>query len=175
MRSTFKYGILTGIIVATFLIAFFAIVNGLNSTFDWGFKPGNIQGITGLLSIPILATGIFMTVSRVKKEQNNSLTYLQALKAGVLVSIITAIIVALFSYIYCTIINPGFAQYMVSEAQKQMAADHESRQQIATDSANLLKAYSPGAQVFHSLVGQSVVGTIISLIMGVFLAFRKAK
>ena len=175
MKSTLKYGLITGIIVGAFLIAFFVIVNSLNSVLGWGLQPGNIQGITGLLSIPILATGILITMKRVKKEQADQLTYLQALKTGVLVAVITAVIVALFSYIYCTIINPGFAQYMVGEAQKQMIAEHESRQQIVKESSNLLIGYSPGMQVFHALVGQTVVGTLLTLFMGFFVRSRNSK
>jgi hypothetical protein len=173
MRSTIKYGIITGIIVGGFAILFFTIVNSLNTAYSWGMQPENIRGLGGLLTIPILATGIFLTMSTVKKEQDYKLTYLQALKTGVLVAVITAIIVALFSYIYC-IINPGFAQYMLAEAQKVMQAKHESQQQIAADSINVLKEYAPGTQVFQALVGQTVIGTVMSLIIGLFVRSRKS-
>jgi hypothetical protein len=173
MKSTLKYGAVTGTIVGIFAIAFFAIVNGLNTSNGWGMAPANIRGFTGLLTILILATGIYTTMQAVKKQQANHLTYGQALKAGVIVAIITAVLTALFGFIYCQFINPGYAQYMLAEAQKVMVATGETKQQIAEDSKSVISEYSTGMQVAQALIGQTVVGTVVSLIMGLFIKSKK--
>jgi hypothetical protein len=175
MRSTLKYGLITGITLSIFATAFFSIVDGLNNSHNWGMQSSSIRGITGLLTILILATGIYVAMQAVKKGQNNTLTYSQAIKTGILVAIITAIITAFGSYIYCEFINPGYAQYMLAEAQKAMAAQRDTPQQIAADSVKVKQTYSTGMQVIQSLVGQSVVGTALSLVLGLFLRTRKQK
>jgi len=173
MRLNLKYGLITGIIVGAFAVSFFALVNCLNTSYNWGMQPSNIRGIGGLLTIVILATGIYLTMQAVKKEQDNKLTYGQALKAGVIVAVITAVLVALFGFVYCQFLNPGYAQYMVSEAQKAMAANGETPQQIAEHSKSVQAEFSTGGQVMQALIGQTVVGTVVSLVLGMFLRSKK--
>jgi hypothetical protein len=172
MKSTLKYGLITGTVVGIFAISFFSIVNGINNSAGWGMQASNIRGISGLLTILIQATGIYVAMQAIKK-QNNTLSYGQALKTGIFIAIITAIITAFFSFIYCEFINPGYAQYMVAEAQKVMIAKGETQQQITADSVAVRKEFSTGAQVAMALVGQFFVGTVVSLIMGLFIRTKK--
>jgi len=173
MSTKFKHALVTGITVGVFAIAFFSIVDGLNTSNNWGMNPANIRGLGGLLTIVILATGIYLTMQAVKKQQGNMLTYGQALKTGLLVAVVTAVITALFGFIYCQVINPGYAAYMVSETQKAAMAAKENNQQLAADIAAAKTEYSTTMQVIQALVGQSVVGTVVSLIMGLFIKTKK--
>jgi len=173
MRTNLKYGLITGIIVGAFAVGFFALINSLNTSNNWGMQPSAIRGIGGLLTIVILATGIYLTMQAIKKEQGNKLTYGQALQAGVIVAGITAVLVALFGFVYCQYLNPGYAQYMVSEGQKAMAANGETQQQIAEHSKALQAEFSTGGQVAQALIGQTIVGTVVSLIMGIFVKSKK--
>jgi len=173
MNSTLKRGLITGTIVGIFAVSFFLVVNGLNTKYNWGFHPADIRGIGGLLTILILGTGIYITLQAVKKEQNNGLSYAQALKTGISVAIITAVITAFCSFIYCTLINPGYADYMVAEAQKVMIANNETKQQIAQHSLAVKNEYATAMQVMQALVGQTVVGTVLTLIMGLFIKTKK--
>jgi F0F1-type ATP synthase assembly protein I len=173
MRSTLRYGLITGTVVGIFAISFFSIVNGINNSQDWGMQAANIRGISGLLTILIQATGIYVAMQAVKKQQSNTLTYGQALKTGLLIAVLTAVITGLFSFIYCEFINPGYAQYMVAEAQKVMIAKGETPAQMVTDSNAVRKEFSTGAQVAMALVGQFFVGTMVSFIMGLFIKTKK--
>lgn len=173
MRSTLKYGIITGAVVGIFAISFFSIVNGINNSEGWGMQASNIRGLSGLLTILIQATGIYVAMQAIKKQQNSALSYGQALKTGILIAVLTAVITAVFSFIYCEFINPGYAQYMIAEAQKVMIAKGETQQQITADSEAVRKEFSTGAQVAMALVGQFFVGTIVSLIMGLFIRTKK--
>lgn len=173
MKSTLKYGSITGIIVSIFATGFFTLVNGLNTSNGWGMQPSGIRGISGLLTILIQATGIYLAMQAVKKEQDNVLTYGQALKTGLLVAVLTAAITAFCSFIYCAVLNPGYARYMVTEAQKVMIADKETQQQIAEHTKAMQAEFSTGMQVIQALVGQFFVGTVVSLIMGIFVKTKK--
>ncbi len=171
MKSTIKIGAITGIISSVFLFGCFTLADWLNTKNGWGMQVSNIRGVTGLLGIPIQFIGIFIAMQNAKAA-TGSLSYGQALKTGVIVAITVAIIVSIFSFLYCTF-NPGYAAYMVQDAQKTMRAAHESAQQITADSAQIADSYSTGAQIMMALVGQFVTGAIMSLILGIFLKGKK--
>jgi len=174
MKSTLKFGLVTGLISSVFLFGFFSLVVWLNEKNGWGMQAENIRGIGGLLSIPIQAIGIYMAMQNTKKL-TGMLTYGQAIKTGLLVAITIAVIVALFSFLYCQFINPGYAEFMVKDAQKAMVANGESQQQINQHSVMVSKQFTTGAQVMMAIVGQFVTGLIISLIIGLFIKTKSMK
>lgn len=172
MKSTFKIGLVTAVISTLFLFGFFPVLLWLNNKFGWGMQAASIRGIGGLLSIPIQAIGIYLAMQDIKKT-TGMLTYAQALKTGITVAITIAVVVAAFSFVYCNFINPGYAAYMLKDAQQTMRASGESAQQIETNSVQVAKQFTTGAQMMMALVGQSVVGIIISLIIGLFVKTGK--
>jgi len=149
-------------------LVFFSLAVWLNQKNGWGLQVSTIRGVGGLLSIPVQAIGLYLAMQNVKKL-TGALTYGQALKTGVLVAITIAIIVAVFGFLYCTVFNPGYAEYMVHDAQKAMIAKGEPQQDIDRNSVAVAKEFTPGAQVFQALVGQFITGTILSLIIGLFI------
>ncbi len=175
MKPPYKYALVTGLTIGIFTVSFFSVVNWFNTTYNWGIQPANIRGISGLLTILIQAIGIYFSMTTVKINQNGLLSYIQAAKAGLTVAIITALITATFGFIYCEFINPGYAKYMVHEAAKTMAANGESQQQIADHLVSIRKEFSTSAQVMMALIGQSVIGTVLSLIMAPFIKNKNNK
>jgi len=174
MKPSFKVGIITGIAVGLFAITCFSIFNWLNTRFGWGLQPATIRGLSGLLTIVIQGTGIYFSMKGTKAVQNGRLTYRQALKAGFTVAIITALITAFFGLIYCTVINPGYADYMINEARKAMLDAGKSAKQIADGLVGVRREFSIGGQVMEALIAQTVVGTIISLIMSFFMKSKRS-
>ncbi|MDR3693582.1 DUF4199 domain-containing protein [Mucilaginibacter sp.] len=172
MKSTLKHGLVTGLISCVFLFGFFTLMVWLNSKNGWGIGVSSIRGIGGLLSIPVQAIGIYMAMQNIKLL-SGTLSYVQAIKTGLTVAATIAVIVAIFGFLYCTIFNPGYAAFMVHDAQKVMIAKGESQQQINQDSIQVAKQYTPGIQVIQALVGQFVTGAIISLIIGIFVKTKK--
>ncbi|MFI5161814.1 MAG: DUF4199 domain-containing protein [Sphingobacteriales bacterium] len=175
MKPTYKYGIITGIMVGLFAIGFFSAFNWFNTQYRWGIQAANVRGISGLLTIIIQATGIYFSMAGVKQSQSGKITYGQSFKAGLTVAIITALITALFGFIYCTIINPGYVEYMVNEARKSMIAAGKSSKQISNDVVGIRWQFSTTGQVVQALVAQTVVGTIISLLMAIFIESKKKR
>lgn len=172
MKAAIKYGLITGLISAVFLFGFFTLTVWLNDKFSWGMQASSIRGLGGLLSIPIQAVGIYLAMQQTKTH-TGQLTYMQAIKTGVTVAATIAVVVAVFSFLYCQLINPGFAEYMIKDAQKTMIANGESQQQLNQDLVSVSKQFTTGAQVMMALAGQFVVGSIISLIIGLFIKTKK--
>jgi hypothetical protein len=173
MRTTIKFGVITGIISGVFLFGFFSIAIALNRHFGWEIQASRIQGIGGLLSIPIQAIGIYMAMQNYKKI-NGTLTYGQAIKTGIIVAVTIAVVVAVFSFLYCRVVNPGFREFMVKDTQKAMIAKGAGQQDIDQGMSITSKQFSTGSQVMMALIGQFAVGTIISLIIGLFVRTKKA-
>ena len=173
MKSTLKIAAITGVISSVFLFGFFSLGVWLNARYAWGMKVSSIRGVGGLLSIPIQSIGIYIAMQNVKRV-NNSLTYGQAIKTGITVAATIAVIVALFGFLYCTVFNPGYADFMVNDAKKNMTAAGESPDTIKTNLTDVAREFTPGVQVMQALVGQFVTGTLLSLIVGLFLKSKKA-
>jgi len=172
MRSTLRFGLITGTISIIWLYGSFTLFTWLNGKYGWDIQVSTIRGTGGLLSIPIQAIGIYMAMQNVK-QISGSLTYGQAVKTGLIVALTIAIIVAIFGFLYSTVINPGYTEFVVHDAQKAMIAKGESQQDIGQALVAVRKEFSAGMQVIEALVGQFVTGTIMSLIIGIFIKTKK--
>ncbi|MFT3827877.1 MAG: DUF4199 domain-containing protein [Chitinophagaceae bacterium] len=169
MTSSLKHGILTGVISGVWVIGCFTITSWVSDLLQLHISPTNIRAYSGLLSIIILVMGIFLAMRAVKRANGFQLTYGQALKTGMIVSVITGIMVALFTLLYCTIINPGYTAYMVSEIEKEMILAHKAPAVISGELEKIRKEFSTPMQVGMALIGQIVAGVISSLILGLFV------
>jgi len=172
-KYPWKQAIITGLIIAIFAIASFNIAGNLNQHFAWAIHTTTIRGLTGLLTLVILGIGIYTGMANFKKSNNGKLTYAHALLAGFIVAITAGIITALAGLIYCSYINPGYANYMLSESIKDMADNGKSPAEIATSLPRLKQQWSTIGQMMQALVGQTVGGTLISLILGLFIKNKK--
>lgn len=160
----------TGIASSLWLLGSFSIVVWLDAhIFHADIPATQVRAYGGLFSILILVIGIYLGMKAVKKENAMNISYGQAVKTGILISVITGIIVALFSFLYCTVLNPGYADFMVSETQKAMVNAHASANEINDKLISVKKQFSTGSQVMQALVGQIAVGSISSLIIGLFI------
>jgi hypothetical protein len=174
MRSFFKYGLATGLISGMWGICSFSFVNWLNrSFFHQGIAAANIRSVSGLFSIVILVIGIYWGIREEKRKSANALPYGRAVKTGVIISLITAVMVSLFTFLYCTVINPGYADFMVRDAQQALTSAGLSPDEIRKRLVSVRKEFSTGAQIGMAFIGQLIMGTIASLVIGIFLKTKK--
>jgi len=160
MKPFLKYGLWTGAISGLWGIGCFTIVGWLN---------------TALFHQRIPATQIrsYLGMKQAKLKGGNTLTYGQAIQTGILIACVTAVVVACFSWLYCMIINPGYADFMVKDTERVLVAAGKSPQEISQQLDAVRKEFSAGAQVGMAVVGQAVVGTIAALILGLFIRTKK--
>jgi hypothetical protein len=124
----------------------------------------NIRSVSGILSLIILLAGIYKGM----KDDNR-------IKTGIGISLITAVILSLFTFFYCTLINPGYAGFMVDQTRQSMAAAGKSSIEINSRLNSVRKEFSTGAQVMMALISQLVIGTIASCIFYYILRKHKKK
>lgn len=173
MKLSVKFGLYTGLLSGIWVISCFSMVSWLNNALQLAIPAGRIRAYSGLFSILILVLGIYFAAREVKRKNEGQISYGQAVKTGIVVAVITGILVAFFGFLYCTVINPGYAAYMVSESEKGMIAAHNSPEQISLELEKVRQEFSTSSQVMMSLIGQIVVGSICSLIVGIFIRNKK--
>lgn len=174
MKSFIKFGLGTGLVSGLWALSTFTVIGWVNRMALHGSIPAaNVRAIGGLFSIVILVLGISWAMLEVRRQQEGQLTYGQAVKTGALVACITAVVVAVFSCLYCTVINPGYTEFMVADAERTLRAAGKGPEEIALQLGAVRKQFSTGAQVGEALVGQAVVGTLASLIVGAFVRTKR--
>jgi hypothetical protein len=175
MNPFLKYGLWTGIISGLWGLVCFTVVGWLNKAFFHESIPAtDIRSYSGLFSILILVVGIYLGMKQARLRAGGVLTYGQAVKTGVLVACVTAVLVASFSWLYCAVINPGYADFMVQDTGRALAAAGKTPQEISQRLVDVRKEFSTGMQMMQALVGQVAVGSLVSLILGAFMRSRKS-
>jgi hypothetical protein len=173
MKPSIKFGLYTGILLGVWTISCFSIVSWLNHSMNLSIPARKIRAYSGLFSIVILVVGVYLAIKEAKRSNGNQIRYAEAVKTGVIVSVITGVVVAFFSYLYCTVINPGYADHMVKEAEQAMVAAHDTTEKISQQLTKVKQEFSTSSQVIMALAGQIIVGSICSLIIGIFVRSKK--
>ena len=174
MKPFVKYGLWTGIISGFWGLVYFTVVGWLNNAFfHQSIAATDIRSYSGLFSILILLVGIYLGMKQARLRSGGVLTYGQAVKTGVLIACMTGVLVACFSWLYCAVINPGYADFMVQDTSRALTAAGKTPQEISQRLEDVRKEFSTGMQVMEALVGQVVVGSIASLILGIFTRTKK--
>ncbi len=170
MNTITKYGLWTGLISGLWGIGSFTFVGWLNGVFLHKSIPAaDIRSVSGLFSILILAIGIYWGIREEKREMDNTLTFGRAVKTGIMISLITAVLVSTSTFLYCTKINPGYTDFMVRDTQQTLIEAGKSPDEINQRLTSVRKEFSTGAQVGMALIGQLVIGTIATLIIAMSL------
>lgn len=173
MKTFAKFGLITGLVVGTWNLSCFTIVNWMNDIFSLGIPSARIRAYSGLFGVVILIVGIYTGMKALRWQNGGTLTYKQAIGAGIGISLIAASLAAAFAFTYCTVINPGYTDYMARDAQKTLEEAHRTPADIQQGLAQARMQFSATSQVLQALIGQSVVGSVCSLIMGIFTKTKK--
>lgn len=166
MKTCALYGFIISLASAFMtLILFFA---GLHSD---PAKMGLANGIgmAGGLVIGIGGTVLGVSARRAEYPANEDFTYGRALGAGVLISVFTNILSAIFGYVYGAFINPGFRDVVVqAQVDKMQAAGVPSAQIEQVEKVTRFFA-SPGIGASMQLLMGLIFGVIFSLLIAIFL------
>ncbi|TYB77432.1 DUF4199 domain-containing protein [Bizionia gelidisalsuginis] len=122
----------------------------------------NVLGTVGIIAYSVIAY---------KKENGNAITLSQSMKAGLATAAIGGLLIALFTYIHYSFINPEFITTIRENALEdiyksgtEMTADAEEQ---ALSLMNIFT--SPGFISTISLIGSIFFGLVVSLITGLIV------
>ncbi len=98
--------------------------------------------------------------------KGNNFSYAKAVRTGIMISVIVAIIVSLASLLYVTVINPDFTNDMVREGELSLKESGSNSAEITKRLSRVRNEFSVTGQLISGLIVQSVAGTVFSLVLG---------
>ena len=148
-----KFGVVAGIINC---IVWYCIAKSLNY---YSFSVEQYRYYSTLL---LLLVGIFISIYFERKGKGGFIEFKEAVKSGILYSILLSLLLAIFNYVYYTFLIPDAVDYFVSEAKKSMIEGKLKEEDIAK-SLEVVKSYFGSFRMFMSTL---ILGIIFSLIAG---------
>ncbi len=170
MNKTLRRAVLIGCIQAAWLLCGFTLLTTLLPQ----VPRASLRATTGLLGMLVLLGGIGFAMRQARREAEGDFTYLQAMRAGLVVSGVVAVTVSLASLLYVTVLSPGFAARMIDEAVANARAVGASPEEVERARRSAAREFSTAAQVLMPLVAQTVAGAFFSSILAVFFRQKRA-
>jgi len=128
-----------------------------------------------LLSFLIMVYVLVAGLKFFRKNNDNFLSLGESLKVGLAISLIAGIIVAIFNYIFTTLIEPDFVNQMLEVTRENMIATNPEMTQEQMDMAMGIseKMMQPGIMVAIAIVITLFFGFIISLVSGLIMQRKR--
>jgi len=168
MKPEVKYGVFCGIGVSLWVVVEYLL----------GFH-GKHMGIgeySGYFSSIIPLVLIYLVLrERRHLWHHGSLTFWQGFQYGVILSLISAVIITTFFWIYNHFINPGWldaaTEYQRRKMLKAGAGEAEIRQKL-----DELQKYSrPAYQIVWNFIGTAGLGLLFTVIISLFMKKKPAE
>lgn len=150
-----KLGVVAGLIIC---IAWYLFAKSL------GFYSVEVYIYRNYVTLAVLILGIFLTVFLTRKSKNGFLEFSQGLRAGVVYSLMIALIIVIFNYLYYKFITPDTIDFFISEAKnsdfaKKLSGDELNQFLIAERSTfNSFKLVPP--ILFFGLISSLIASAI---------------
>ncbi|MFD0762552.1 DUF4199 domain-containing protein [Lutibacter aestuarii] len=155
-----NYGLILGVVSVILSVAIYA----MGKIYDQGF------GVM-FASFVIMAVIIFMALKNFRAGNNNLLSLGEALKIGLGIALVGAIISIIYNQIFINFIEPDFMENMMKVGEQKMLEQYPnmSDEQLESAKAMQQKMSSPLIGAAMGIVGSLFFGFIISLIEGLIL------
>ena len=159
--NAWKTNLTNGLILGSVGIVYTLIVYFLDLTFS------TYQGYIGM--VIQLVVLFFLLKSYRDNFRHGQITYGQSVGAGVIIYVYYAVIMAIFGYLLYTVIDPGLMKKALAVAEAKMASKGLPQAQIDTAMTLTSKMMKPAFTAIFGLFGTMISGTIISLIVSIFI------
>jgi hypothetical protein len=159
--NAWKSNLTNGLILGLVGVVYSLIVYFLDLTFN------SYQGYVGM--VVQLGVLYFLLKSYRDNFRHGQITYGQSVGAGVIIFLYYGIIIAIFTYLLYTVIDPGLVKKSLAFAEETMLKKGVPQAAIDAGMAMQEKIMKPAIMAPLSLFGSMLGGTIISLIVSIFI------
>lgn len=154
-----NYGFILGLILI--LIAVIMYVTGMQ-----------LEGVQWPMYIYyiIFPVAIFYAISQYKKKQGNILSLGEAIKIGLAIAVISALVYAVYNLLFNYVIDPEFLQQTVKAELDRMVESGKMTEEMVEKTAGMRKIFSNpfvGSTIWIAL--SAICGLIYSLIGGLIM------
>ena len=165
MKPELKYGLIAGTGICLWIIVEYCL--GLHTAH---LEIGEYTGYFSNL-IPVLTLFLLL-----RKKQSaiydGRLTLGQGIASGLVASLVSASLVYCFMVIYNNLINPNWMDYALTAKVAQLRAHGVAEVNIRQQIKFYQQANSPVGLISTTLLGLTVMGGLISLVLTLILKFR---
>jgi|GEM_PF-1677224 hypothetical protein len=151
-----------------------AIVAGVINCVAWyvfaktiGFYEIDVYKYRNYVTLGVLITGIFLAVFLAKRKANGFIEFKDTVKTGLLYSIVLAVVLAIFNYIYYAFITPDTIEFFLSEAKNYMLKYPEKFK--AEDIPRYLEGEKGNFSSVKLIPPVLFFGLLVSLLIGAIL------
>jgi hypothetical protein len=159
--NAWKTNLTNGLILGLVGIVYTLIVYFLDLTFN------SYQGYAGM--VVQLGVLYFLLKSYRDNFRHGQITYGQSVGAGVIIFLYYAIIMALFTYLLYAVIDPGLVKKSLAVVEEAMVKKGIPQAAIDAGMSLQAKIMKPAIMAPFSILGNMISGTVISLIVSVFI------
>jgi hypothetical protein len=154
-----SYGLVLGIV--SILISVVSYALGMHLDRDWKF------GVVGFLAMIVI---ISIGIKKFKEENHNLLSFGQAVKIGVGISIISALLVIIYNLIFMNFIEPDYMNQLLEIERAKWLENPDMTAENIEAAEGMFKTFSsPAITSAISIVGSAFFGFIISAIAGAIM------
>ena len=123
----------------------------------------------GMLGLIFTILFLYLGIKDKKETEGNGfLTLGEGFKRGAAISVIASFISSVYTYVYITIINPGFKEFSLEKQYEKFAEQDMGEDQIDM-AMNMTDKYFEVFGAAGSLLGGILIGLVISLIISAIL------
>ncbi|MFQ5605591.1 MAG: DUF4199 domain-containing protein [bacterium] len=167
MNPEVKFGIITGVGVCLWVLGEYFL--GFHTT---KLAVGKYSGYFSII-IPVVT--IYLTLKQKRDyEYAGTLSIGQGIKAGLILSIISAVITTLFFMVYNRFINPDWMELAMEWEKNNLIAAGATEIEISVAMAQFESMNSLPYQIFTGLLIPPIVGSFIALVQTLILRRKKS-
>ena len=157
MNNSIKYGLYTGIAMVLLSLLFYVL--GVKAT-SW----------PQYISIGALLVGIILGTLAFRDKCNSGfISYGRSLGSGVMISLVAGIILAIYSYLNVSFLDPGLIDQMIQAGEENMMKQGLSDDQIDQAMGMTTMFMTPMFIALTGLLSMAFWGTIFSLLASIFI------
>lgn len=122
------------------------------------------------LMLPVIFVLYWMALKAVRDERpHQAMSYGQGVGAGVVISLMSSVMSAIYTYIHLKFINVNFADYQLEVLRAKWAEAGMGDAQMEQAESMTRMMMGPGMSAGMAIVGGVIFGLIISLIVAAFV------
>lgn len=153
-----NYGLILGGISIIMNLIMYATNNHLAP--HWSIS---LIGFIALIALIVLG------VKKFKESNNNYLTFGQALKVGVGIAIVSALLVSIYNYVFMTVIEPTYMDQVMELQSQTLIEQGYTDDQIEATQEMGKKLSGPFITSAFTIIGAAFLGFVISAITGAIM------
>lgn len=170
MKTNYKNEILWGLAITGATVVWVLVESFIAVQLN---RP-DLGNYTGILAVAIPIVGLWIGLIKRKALNKGKLSYKDALKSGLMITVVSAVGNALFMLIYVATF-PGVAEFYFKYLEESLLTQGQSPEQVAYTLAQIRAQFTPISQGIQMFLGTLISGTILALLISLFVRTKEVK